>query len=71
MKYRYRRPTYYENLREFESIDFIQCNSFATKFSRDEYKHEIIGQTTLLLMWIVLHRIDCKSTYLLKKSTCS
>ena len=41
--------------------------SFATKFSRDDYEHEIIEQTTLLLMWIVLHRIDCKSTYLFKR----
>ena len=65
--YRYRIPTSYEIFWEFESIDFIQCNSFVTKFSRDEYEHEIIEQTTLLLMWIVLHRIDCKSTYLFKK----
>ena len=33
----------------------------------NEYEHEINEQTTLLLMWIVLHRIDCKSTYLFKK----
>ena len=52
--YRYRIPTSYENLWEFESIYSIQCNSFVTKFSRDEYEHEIIEQTTLLLMWIVL-----------------
>ena len=65
--YRYRIPTSYENFWEFESIDFIQCNSFVTKFSRDDYEHEIIEQTTLLLLWIVLHRIDCKSTYLFKK----
>ena len=25
---------------EFESIDFIQCNSFVTKFSNYEYEHE-------------------------------
>ena len=37
----------------------------------DEYEREIIEQTTLLLMWIVLHRIDCKSTYLFNKSICS
>ena len=49
--YRYRIPTSYENFWEFESIDFIQCNSFVTKFQ--EYEHEIS-------MWIVLHRIDCK-----------
>ena len=69
--YHYKRPTSYGNLWEFESIDFIQCNSFVTKFSNNEYEHVIIEQTTLLLMWIVPHKIDSKSTHLFKKSTCS
>ena len=40
--YRYPRPTSYETFWEFESIYFIQCYLFVTKFSRDEYEHEVI-----------------------------
>ena len=58
--YHYKKPTSYGNF-------FFQCNSFVNKFSNYEYEHEIIEQTTLLLIWIVLHKIDCKSTNLFKK----
>ena len=61
------RDNFLRKFWEFESIDFIQCNSFVYQYSNYEYEHEIIVQTTLLLMWIVLHKIDCKSTNLFKK----
>ena len=65
--YHYKMPTSYGNFWQFESIDIIRCNSFVTKFSNYEYEHVIIEQTSLLLMWIVLPKIDCKSTNLLRK----
>ena len=58
--YGYPTPTPYENFWEFENIiHFEECNSFVSKFS-NTYEHEIIEQTSLVLMWIALYEIECK-----------